>query len=189
MVTNTHVNNIHEDEGGMKQNHVSDLHHHHHVTPRSTLLVSRTSSYLLPLLLLFVFSAQWCGGAAVGCDDSCANGGRLLMPSNVFGVCRCKCNAGFSGPKCQFAVKKRDSFLHLTPSSSTSSSSAAASQPLQHKTAAVAIAKPQAVQQQVQLGNKNREDEEERMLSEAEYGAGQREAEDMLRAWFMSHRL
>lgn len=35
------------------------------------------------------------------CRDYCHNGGTVLMPSTVFGFCRCKCPAAFTGPKCQ----------------------------------------------------------------------------------------
>ena len=60
------------------------------------------------LLLLLILSSQWCCCDAVGCNDNCANGGKMLMPSNVFGVCRCKCPDAFAGPKCQFVSKRRD---------------------------------------------------------------------------------
>lgn len=60
------------------------------------------------VFFLLVCNMQWQGVRAVSCDDGCANGGRLLMPSNVFGVCRCKCPDSYAGPKCQFVTKKRD---------------------------------------------------------------------------------
>lgn len=40
------------------------------------------------------------------CGGGCMNGGRLLMPNNIFGFCRCKCANGFKGPKCQFFSKR-----------------------------------------------------------------------------------
>ena len=36
----------------------------------------------------------------------CMNGGEMMLPNNIFGVCRCKCQAGWSGPLCQFAGKR-----------------------------------------------------------------------------------
>ena len=44
--------------------------------------------------------------AAASCE-SCENGGRLLLPNNIFGVCRCVCKPQFQGPKCQFSIRKR----------------------------------------------------------------------------------
>ena len=37
----------------------------------------------------------------------CANGGKLLLPNNIFGHCRCLCSGEFAGPKCQFSVKSK----------------------------------------------------------------------------------
>ena len=40
---------------------------------------------------------------------SCLNGGQQLLPNNIFGFCRCKCDGYFMGPRCQFMSKKRAS--------------------------------------------------------------------------------
>jgi hypothetical protein len=47
--------------------------------------------------------------ATGGFCDGCLNGGRLLMPNNIFGYCRCRCAGDFKGPRCQF-LKKRSSY-------------------------------------------------------------------------------
>lgn len=53
-----------------------------------------------------------------GLCDGCLNGGRLLMPNNIFGYCRCKCLGDFRGPKCQFLYKRSSPpLLLLSPSS------------------------------------------------------------------------
>lgn len=41
------------------------------------------------------------------CRDYCHNGGTVLMPSTVFGFCRCKCPPAFSGPRCQLRASNR----------------------------------------------------------------------------------
>lgn len=61
----------------------------------------------LLLVLTVVWSAVGCVSAAGGmCDGGCQNGGKLLMPNNVFGYCRCRCPPDFKGPKCQFVDKR-----------------------------------------------------------------------------------
>jgi hypothetical protein len=75
-------------------------------SPRSRTSALMTSGCVV-VILLVVFSFQWQVTEAIGCDDKCHNGGRMLMPSNVFGVCRCKCSSAFFGPRCQFSMRKR----------------------------------------------------------------------------------
>ena len=42
-----------------------------------------------------------------GSCKRCANGGKLLLPNNIFGHCRCLCSGQFAGPNCQFSVKSK----------------------------------------------------------------------------------
>lgn len=59
-------------------------------------------AYLLTVLLLVLHAKP-----AHGSCERCLNGGKLLLPNNIFGVCRCVCPDGFQGPKCQFSTRKR----------------------------------------------------------------------------------
>ena len=47
--------------------------------------------------------------ASASCRGGCLNGGNMLMPNNIFGFCRCQCSRGYTGPRCQFASRKRSS--------------------------------------------------------------------------------
>jgi len=39
-------------------------------------------------------------------SSSCLNGGQMIMPNSVFGLCRCRCPDNFHGPRCQFVGKR-----------------------------------------------------------------------------------
>ena len=74
---------------------------------RSTVIVGFVPIILL--LLIFVAAAPGIVDAAGGsgvCDGGCQNGGKLLMPNNLLGYCRCRCPPDYKGPKCQFIDKR-----------------------------------------------------------------------------------
>ncbi len=54
---------------------------------------------------LFFLFVEVC--SVSGSCGRCANGGKLLLPNNIFGHCRCLCSGPFAGPKCQFSVKSK----------------------------------------------------------------------------------
>lgn len=62
-------------------------------------------SAIVPCLMVYLL---WSPARTNGDSlcDGCLNGGRLLMPNNIFGSCRCKCYGDFKGPKCQFLYKR-----------------------------------------------------------------------------------
>lgn len=62
--------------------------------------VSRWLVFSLVILSVWTATSSACGG----CQH-----GETLLPNNIFGFCRCKCDPGFVGPQCQFPVGKRSS--------------------------------------------------------------------------------
>lgn len=38
--------------------------------------------------------------------SGCYNGGKLLLPNNIFGLCRCLCPPRFKGLQCEFVSKR-----------------------------------------------------------------------------------
>lgn len=92
------------------------------VTP-TTLMTTKQHhpviGFLPVVLLLAIFLVavpavvEGAGGSGV-CDGGCQNGGKLLMPNNLFGYCRCRCPPEFKGPKCQYIDKRSE---HRRPAS------------------------------------------------------------------------
>jgi hypothetical protein len=70
----------------------------------------------LPVLLILVCALLLTSASHTSADAcaSCLNGGKLLMPNNIFGFCRCKCPDMFRGPRCQFNTRKRTSLSPLS---------------------------------------------------------------------------
>ena len=67
-------------------------------TPRLLLSVLLISSCLLSARTV---DANICSG--------CYNGGKLLLPNNVFGLCRCICPPRYKGLQCEFVGKRSGS--------------------------------------------------------------------------------
>lgn len=73
-------------------------------------------------LFIVFFCLLWSStSAGDGLCDGCLNGGKLLMPNNIFGYCRCKCFGDFRGPKCQFLYKRSSSPARYLPASGVAS--------------------------------------------------------------------
>lgn len=97
-------------------------HHAHGAVPTSpvTWRTTRRAAFTvgpLPVGVLMFFvvlliastpvpAVDGAGGSSGICDGGCQNGGRLLMPNNLFGYCRCRCPPEYKGPKCQFIDKR-----------------------------------------------------------------------------------
>ena len=79
---------------------------HAQPTPSRSWLLPLTPRVCLLLVLYFLLVTSASHQAAGACA-SCLNGGKLLMPNNIFGFCRCKCADSYQGPRCQFGRKKR----------------------------------------------------------------------------------
>jgi len=60
---------------------------------------------LSALLAVAPGTADGAGGSGV-CDGGCQNGGKLLLPNNLLGYCRCRCPPDYKGPKCQYTDKR-----------------------------------------------------------------------------------
>lgn len=67
---------------------------------------SKVLALSLPVILLLLCAAVR-PGMGSSCRGGCMNGGKLLLPNNIFGLCRCKCPPPFMGPNCQFVIRKR----------------------------------------------------------------------------------
>lgn len=44
---------------------------------------------------------------AVPCREGCRNKGIMIMPTSLFGYCRCVCVGPYAGPACEFKTKRR----------------------------------------------------------------------------------
>merc|ERR1711988_646068 len=63
---------------------------------------------LLPIVSLLTICLAALLQESQACSG-CLNGGEMLAPASIFGPCRCACQQGHMGPRCQFVVKKSSS--------------------------------------------------------------------------------
>ncbi|KAI0210784.1 hypothetical protein LSAT2_004424 [Lamellibrachia satsuma] len=65
----------------------------------------------IPLMVLICVTLLCLGPTAIGANvcAGCENGGRLLLPGNIFGLCRCVCPGGFVGARCQLQEARKRS--------------------------------------------------------------------------------
>jgi hypothetical protein len=85
-------------------------------TARHHLIIGSLPVVLLLAVLLVAVPGvvEGAGGSGV-CDGGCQNGGKLVMPNNLFGYCRCRCPPEYKGPKCQY-IDKRTGHRHAASS-------------------------------------------------------------------------
>ncbi|OWF54862.1 hypothetical protein KP79_PYT25361 [Mizuhopecten yessoensis] len=61
-----------------------------------------TLCVIIMLLNLFVQDVQ-----AVPCRSGCRNNGMMIVPTSLFGYCRCVCLGPYAGPACEYKTKRR----------------------------------------------------------------------------------
>lgn len=70
--------------------------------------------FVVALITSLIFCFLWSAARGDSLCEGCLNGGKLLMPNNIFGYCRCKCFGDYKGPKCQFLHKRSSPTKYLS---------------------------------------------------------------------------
>jgi hypothetical protein len=71
-----------------------------------TMSWQRLAVWLIVAALILVPEIGKASARSGSCEGGCQNGGKLLMPNNLFGYCRCRCPSEYKGPKCEFVDKR-----------------------------------------------------------------------------------
>lgn len=70
--------------------------------------------FVVAMVTSMIFCLLWNSARGDSLCEGCLNGGKLLMPNNIFGYCRCKCFGDYKGPKCQFLYKRSSPTKYLS---------------------------------------------------------------------------